>query len=54
MAMIEKRDSGYLSSSSYPSPNNSLTSAVSSPPLSVTTPPESIAAYTVSYSLYNL
>ena len=44
-AMIEKRESGYLSSSSsYPSPHSS---AMPSPPQSVATPPDS-ALYTVS------
>ena len=42
--MIEKRESGYLSSSSYPSPHSS---AMMSPPQSVATPPDS-AIYTVS------
>jgi hypothetical protein len=41
-AMIEKRESGYLSSSSYPSPHSSATM---SPPQSVATPPDS-AIYT--------
>ena len=51
-AVIEKKESGYLSSaSSYPSPNNSQSSAMPSPPLSVATPPDSATYNTVSKQL---